>query len=178
MDGDFKLAVVHLEKAYAADSNNVNTLSMLGYSYYHAANYKKAINTFGRLISLRPNETSAYYYRGKARHLLATETYGMAPIDREKLYQAAIKDFSKAIEANGDDPKFYQNRALVYKDYGILKGQKTPKFYDKTKSAEYLKAAISDFQTVLTLSPGRKDISTQIQETKDYLQNIVNQKGK
>src|SRR5688572_22878072 len=71
IDGDFKLAVSHLEKAIATDSNNVNTLYMLGYSYYHSSNYKKSVSTFNRLISLKPSENSAYYYRGKARNIMA-----------------------------------------------------------------------------------------------------------
>ena len=31
LDGNFKLAVVHLEKAMVADSTNLNALYMLGY---------------------------------------------------------------------------------------------------------------------------------------------------
>ena len=172
IDGDFKLAVTNLEKAIAADSNNVNTLYMLGYSYYHAANYKKAVTTFNRLISLKPAENSAYYYRGKARNIMGTETKNLTNLEREKLLLASIRDFSKAIQLNTDDVKLYQNRAIAYRDYGVLKAQKIPKFYDKTKAVEAFKSCITDFQKVLEFSPGRRDITTQLDDARIYLDNI------
>lgn len=172
VDGDFKMAVLNLEKALATDSNNVNTLYMLGYSYYHSANYRKGVATFTRLVSLKPNEASAYYYRGKARNFMATETSGLSNFDREKLLLASIRDFTKAITINSEDIKLYQNRAISYRDYGILKAQKIPKLYDKVKAADAFRSCISDFQRVLDLNPGRKDISTQLDNAKDYLENI------
>ena len=172
IDGNFKLAVTHLEKAIVADSNNVNTLYMLGYSYYHASNYKKAVSTFNRLISLKPGENSAYYYRGKARNIMATEGKNISNIEREKLLLASIRDFSKAIQLKEDDVKLYQNRAIAYRDYGVLKAQRIPKFYDKTKAMEAFKSCISDFQRVLEFSPGRKDITTQLDDARIYLDNI------
>lgn len=172
IDGDFKLAVTHLEKAIRSDSNNVNTLYMLGYSYYHSSNYKQSVATFNRLVSLKPNENSAYYYRGKARNIMATDTKNISNIEREKLLLASIRDFTKAIELNEDDVKLYQNRAIAYRDYGILKAQKIPKFYDKAKAMEAFKSCISDFQEVLNFSPGRKDITAQLDDARTYLDNI------
>ncbi len=172
IDGNFKLAVTHLEKAIVVDSNDVNTLYMLGYSYYHSANYKQAANTFNRVVSLKPAETTAYYYRGKARNIMATETKNMPTAEREKLLLAAIRDFSKAIQLNPEDVKLYQNRAIAYRDYGVLKGQKIPKFYDKAKAADAFRSCINDFQKVLDINPARKDISAQLESAKDYLQNI------
>ncbi|MBC7745967.1 MAG: tetratricopeptide repeat protein [Flavobacterium sp.] len=172
IDGDFKLAVTHLEKAISTDSNNVNTLYMLGYSYYHATNYKQSVATFNRLISLKPDENSAYYYRGKARNIMATEVKNLSNTEREKLLLASIRDFSKAIQINENDVKLYQNRAIAYRDYGVLKAQKIAKFYDKTKATDAFKSCITDFQKVLTFSPGRKDITSQLDDAKIYLNNI------
>jgi tetratricopeptide (TPR) repeat protein len=172
INGDFKSAVSSLEKALAADSNDVNTLYMLGYSYYHAGNYNKAVNTFNRVISLKPGENSAYYYRGKARNIMATDTKGMSNPDREKLLLSSIRDFSKAIELNSEDAKLYQNRAVAYRDYGVLKGQKIPNFHDKTKAINAFKSCISDFEKVLSITPGRKDITTQLADAKSYMKNL------
>ncbi len=172
IDGNFKLAVAHLEKAISTDSNNVNTLYMLGYSYYHSSNYQQAISTFNRLVSLKPGENSAYYYRGKARSIMATDTKSLSNVEREKLLLASIRDFSKAIELEPDDVKLYQNRAIAYRDYGILKGQKIPKFYSKAKAVEAFTACINDFEKVLDFSPGRKDISAQLDNARSYLDNI------
>lgn len=175
LDGNFLQAVSHLEKAVAADSSNVNALYMLGYSYYHAENYKNAVSAFSKVINYHPNETSAYYYRGKARVYMANYGPGIANSEREKLFLSSIRDFSKAISLNPDDIKYYQNRALAYHDYGVLKAQKIPKLYDKTKAMEALRACIFDYQKVLDVNPGRKDILTQMDEARSHLQNVSNQ---
>lgn len=172
IDGDFKAAVSNLEKALATDSNDVNTLYMLGYSYYHSANYKRAVNTFNRVISLKPSENSAYYYRGKARNIMANDTKGISNSDREKLLLSSIKDFSKAIELNSEDVKLYQNRAIAYRDYGVLKGQKIPNLYDKNRATSSFRSCIADFEKVLAITPDRRDIITQLADAKIYLQNL------
>lgn len=172
MDGNFKEAVMHLEKAVAADKSNTENLYMLAYSYYHAENYAKSISTFNRLINLQPSEPSYYYYRGKARNITAMKTVKMTMPEREVYLQAAIKDFTKAIQLKSDDVKLYQNRALAYRDYGTLRGQKTSNFYDRTIAANALKASINDFQKVLQLTPGRKDIILQLDNTKDQIASL------
>jgi tetratricopeptide (TPR) repeat protein len=175
IDGNFKTAVSHLEKSLPAESNNANVLYMLGYSYYHSGDYSKAISSFGQVISLRPGEVSAYYYRGKARNIVAVDMNSAhSPLEREKLLQASIKDFSKAIELNSEDVKLYQNRAIAYRDYGILKGQKIPKFYDKTLAATAFKSCISDLQRVLDTNPSRKDIAAEMKKAKVYMANLNN----
>lgn len=172
IDGNFKLAVTNLEKAVALDSSDVNTLYMLGYSYYHSSAYKEAVSTFSKVINLKPGDNSAYYYRGKARNIMATETKGMANTDREKLLLASIKDFSKAIELNQDDVKLYQNRAVAYRDYGVLKGQKIPNLYDKGKATSSFRSCIADFEKVLSITPDRRDVITQLEDARIYLQNL------
>lgn len=169
MDGNFKQAVVHLEKALAKDKANTSNLYMLGYSYYHSGNYAKSISTFDRLINLQPTESSYYYYRGKAQNITAMETVKMGMPERELLLQAAIRDFTKAIQLNSDDVKLYQNRGLAYRDHGTLRGQRTSNFYDKTMASAALKSSISDFQKVLQLTPGRKDITLLLDNAKDQL---------
>ena len=172
IDGDFKTAVSNLEKAIATDSNDVSTLYMLGYSYYHSLNYTKAIGTFNRLISLRPNENSAYYYRARARNIMAKETKNIHNSEREKLLLGSIRDFTKAIQLDENDIKLYQNRAIAFRDYGTLKGQKIPGLFDKNKATQAFKACITDFQKVLELNPGRKDITAQLEDARIYLLNI------
>lgn len=172
MDGNFKQAVIHLEKAMASDKSNTENLYMLGYSYYHAGNYAKAIGTFDRLINLQPSESSYYYYRGKARNITAMETIKMSMPAREVYLQSAIKDFTKGIQLKSDDVKLYQNRALAYRDYGTLRGQKTSNFYDKALASTAFKASIADFQKVLQLTPGRKDILLQLDNTKDQMASL------
>lgn len=172
MDGNFKQAIVHLEKALASDKGNINNLYMLGYSYYHAGNYAKSVATFDKLINLKPEETSAYYYRGKARNIIAMETLNLSMPEREKYLQASIRDFSKAIELASEDVKLYQNRGLAYKDYGTLMGQKTSVYFDKDVAVTAFRSSLTDFEKVLELSPGRRDISSQIQDVKQHLKSL------
>jgi len=175
MDGNFKLAVTHLEKSLPAEGNNPNVLYMLAYSYYHSGDYTKAVSSFGQVISLRPNEVSAYYYRGKARNVLGAQMNStLTPAEREKLLLASVKDFSKAIELNADDAKLYQNRAIANRDYGILKGQKIPKIYDKAAASAAFKSAISDLQHLLDINPGRKDIMDEMKKARVYMANLDN----
>jgi hypothetical protein len=78
-------------------------------------------------------------------------------------------------DLNSDDLKYYQNRAIAYHDYGVLKAQKIPRLYDKPRAIEALKACIIDFQKVLEANPGRKDIATQLEEARSHLQNVSKQ---
>ena len=176
MDGNFKQAVTHLEKALPDEGNNPQVLYMLGYSYYHSEEYEKAISTFGQVISLRPTEVSAYYYRGKARNYIAARsTSTLTNAEREKLLSASVRDFSKAIELTPDDIKLYQNRAIAYRDLGILKGQKVPKVYDKAIAVSSFKSCINDLQKLLDASPQRKDIQEEMKKAKVYMANLDNE---
>jgi hypothetical protein len=103
---------------------------------------------------------------------MANDTKGISNPDREKLLLFSIKDFSKAIDLNADDVKLYQNRAVAYRDYGVLKGQKIPNFYDKNKATSSFRACIADFEKVLSITPDRKDIITQLADAKSYMQNL------
>ena len=103
---------------------------------------------------------------------MANDTKGISNTDREKLLLSSIKDFSRAIELNAEDVKLYQNRAVAYRDYGVLKGQKIPNFYDKNKAISSIRSCISDFEKVLSITPDRRDIITQLADAKSYMQNL------
>ena len=159
MKGDFKAAVVQLEKADAADPNNANVLKLLGYSYFQVGDYENAITAYSKFLTLKPNDYSGYYYRGKARLNIANLPKQALNTMRENFYISAIKDFSKAIEINGDeDIQILQNRGIAYKDYAIFKSYKIKKSTEKTACVAVFNSSIADFQKVLTVQPLRKDI--------------------
>jgi len=168
MDGDFRQAVSHLEKACVVDSTNANALWMLGYSYYHSENYKKAIATYNKVVEIKPTDCSAYYYRAMAKSYCARDVQATSA-DKEKCLLGAILDLSKAININPNDIKFYQNRGIFYRDYGVFKLQKTNKFYDRARGVNSLKASIADLEKVLSDNPDRKDIATQLDLSKQQL---------
>jgi tetratricopeptide (TPR) repeat protein len=171
-DGDFKSAVNHLEKSCIIDSTNSSALWMLGYSYYHSENYKKSIQAYNRVIAIKPADGSAYYYRARAKSYLAKDNQ-LSDADKEKNLLGAIVDFTKAIAIDPTDTqnniKFYQNRALAYREYGEFKLQANTHFYDKNRGINSLKAAIVDFEKVLADNPNRPDITTLMESAKAKL---------
>ena len=159
MKGDYKTAVTQLEKADAKTPDNAAVLKMLGYSYFQNGEYEKCIATYSRLLSVKPAEVSAYYYRGKARLNIANDPKESLNTMRENFYTAAIRDFTKAIEITGDeDTQMFQNRGLAYKDYAIFKSYKVKKSVEKAACVALFNSSIADFQKVLTMQPLRKDI--------------------
>lgn len=171
-DGDFKSAVSHLERSCVIDSTNSSALWMLGYSYYHSESYKKSIAAFNRVISIKPADASSYYYRARAKSYLAKDNQ-LSDAEKEKYLLGAIVDFTKAIAIDPNDgqnnTKCYQNRGIAYREYGEFKLQPNTRFYDKVRGINSLKASIADLEKVLNDNPGRQDISSLIEISKDRL---------
>ncbi len=176
MDGNFKAAVIQLEKAYGIDSTNANALYMLGYSYYHSDNYPKAITAFTKKLAIAPVDAWAYYFRGRAKTFVAKDMQ-LQPTEREKHLLGAIADLTKALTINPNDAKimtFYQTRGIIYRDYAVFKLQANLRnTYDKITAIKALKASIADFETVLAADPNRNDIATQLDLSKEKLAGAV-----
>ncbi len=173
MKGDYKNAVVHLEKADDKDPNNSNVLKMLGYSYFQNGDFENAISAYSKLIVVKPADYSAYYYRGKARLNIANTPKEATSQMRESFYTSAIKDFTKAIEINGEeDIQILQNRGVAYKDYGIYKSYKIKKNADKLACVSVLNSSVADFQKILTMQPLRKDIASLVDYVKAQITSL------
>ena len=173
IDGDFKAAAGHLQKALPAEAEDPNVMYMLAYSQYQIGEYKKALDSFTKVIALRPDHESAYYYRGKANNILAVQTETrVSSANREKMLNQAIANYTKAIELNGEDVKYYQNRGIAYRDLGILRGTAGTANYDKDIAVDAYNKSVSDFEQVLTMTPGKKDIQTEIKKAQVYRDNL------
>lgn len=172
MSGEFGEAAGYFEKAFATDNSNMNALYLMGYAFYHANNYKKSVESFDKLISFKPDEPTAYYYRGKAKLLLNSQIKDYKSLEKEPLLLGAIKDFSTGIELNPSDMKFYQNRGLAYQEYSVFKSQKVSNIYNKNAATMAANASIADLKKVLSDNGTRKDISSQIEKSKQLLQDI------
>jgi tetratricopeptide (TPR) repeat protein len=165
--------IEQLEKAESISANHANVLKMLGYSYYQCGDYEHAITAYSRLIVLKPLDYSAYYYRGKARLNIANDPKEAQSQLRDSYYYSAIKDFSKAIEINGEeDTQIFQNRGLAYKDYAIYKSYKIKKSVDKANCILLFNHANADFQKVLTIQPLRKDIINLLDYVKSQIVSL------
>jgi len=167
MQGDFKVAATQLEKACLVDSTNANALWLLGYSYYHSENYRKSIAAYNREIAINPTDAMAYYYRARSKGYLGKDSQ-LSPAEREKYLLGAIFDLTKAIAIEPNDTK-YQTRGIAYRDYGLFKLQPGNHFYDRNRGINSLKASIGDLEKVLANNPGRADISSLIEFSKQKL---------
>jgi tetratricopeptide (TPR) repeat protein len=171
--GDFKGAVTQLEKADTKDPNNANVLKMLGYSYYQCGDYENSISTYSKFITLKPSDYSAYYYRGKARLNVANDPKESLSQLRENFYLSAIKDFTKAIEINGEeDPQLLQNRGLAFKDYAIYKSYKIKKSAEKAACVGLFNNSVADFNKIIMVQPQRKDIISLIEYVKAQIASL------
>jgi len=172
MDGDFKTAVSHLEKACVIDSTNSNALWMLGYSYYHNQNYRKSIAAYTRVIAIKPADCMAYYYRARGKAYMAKDVQASVA-DKEKWMLGAIVDFTKAINIDPSDMKYYQNRAIAYREYGVFKLTTANKANDRARGINSLKASIADLEKVLNDNPSRADIEALLSLSKEKLASAV-----
>lgn len=173
MRGDYKGAVTQLEKADAKDPNNASILKMLGYSYYQCGNFENSISTYSKFIALKPSDYSAYYYRGKARLNIANDPKESLNQMREGFYLSSIKDFTKAIEINGEeDPQLLQNRGLAYKDYAIYKSYTVKKSAEKAACVALFNNSLADFRKMLLVQPQRKDIVSLIDYVKAQVASL------
>lgn len=173
MKGDYKGAVKQLEKADAKTPNNVNVLKLLGYAYFQTGDFENSISTYSKLIALKPTDYASYYYRGKGRLNIANDPKESLNQMRDNFYLSAIKDFSKALEINGEeDAQLLQNRALAYKDYGIFKSYKIKKSAEKAACTALFNSSIADFQKILVMQPQRKDILSLVDYVKAQVASL------
>jgi len=73
---------------------------------------------------------------------------------------------------NEEDIKLFQNRAIAYRDLGILLGTDGTDNYDKTQATDAYNNSVKDFERVLASFPDRKDIETEIKKAKVYRDNL------
>lgn len=171
--GDFKGAVTHLEKAFPAEASDPDVLYLLGYSQFQSGDFQKAADSFGRVVTLDPKNANAFYYKAKAYNTLAVAPdTKLTDAQKEQFMQQAIADYSKAILVNANDAKLYQNRAIAYRDLGILKGTKGNTVYDKQVATDAYNRALKDYEKVLTYDAARKDIQTEMKKARVYRDNL------
>lgn len=172
MASDFNTAASYFEKAYNENNSDMNALWFMGYAYYHASDYRKCIYSFDKLISLKPSETVAYYYRGKAKTALFTGLTNMMAAEKEKLIRGAINDFTTGVEMSPNDLKFYQNRGLAHYDLGLFKNQKIPNVYNKAEAISQVNLAIKDYQKLMVYNNSRADIQALMDKAKRFLEDV------
>ena len=173
LEGDFKTAAIQFEKALPNSGSDPDVVYLLGYSQFQNGEYKKSISNFTKVISLDAKNTSAYYYKAKANNNMAVKKeLKLNNAEREALLKLAVADYTKAIAINPSDAKFYQNRAIAYRDLGILTGTASAANYDKAAATDAYNKAIADYEKVLSFDASKKDIQTEVKKAKVYRDNL------
>jgi len=173
LDGDFKAAAAHLQKALPAEASDPNVHYLLGYSQFQSGEFAKSIKTFEKVLALDDRYASAWFYKAKAGNNLAVTGDSTTDLSaKENLLKTAIEDYGKAIAIDANDTKLYQNRAVAYRDLGILTGTAETANYNKENAAEAYNKAIADYQKVLARDTSRKDIQTEIKKATVYRDNL------
>ncbi|WP_166333778.1 tetratricopeptide repeat protein [Sphingobacterium chungjuense] len=172
MGGDFKTAITHLQKSMPAEAADADVHYLLGYALFQNGDFKKAADSFTKVVALNPKNTSAYYYKAKANNAVAVSTESKIDAkQRQALLESSIADYTKAISMDAQDAKLYQNRGTAYRDLGILKGN-AGAGYNKAAATESYNKAVTDFEKVLTFDASRKDIQTELKKAKVYRDNL------
>src|SRR5690606_17800444 len=172
LDGDFKGAATHLQKALPAEANDPDVQYLLGYSQFQSGDFAKSIETFKKVLALEAKHGSALYYKAKASNNIAVSDSKLNNNAKEQLLKTAIEDYRKAIASNANDAKLYQNRAIAYRDLGILTGTTGAANYDKAKATDAYNKAVTDYEKVLSYDASRKDIQTEVKKAKVYRDNL------
>lgn len=173
LEGDFKSAVTHLQKAFPAEAKDANVHYLLGYAQFQNGDFKKAADTFGKVVQLDAKNSSAYYYKAKANNNVAVnQEEKLSAKQREVLLRSSIEDYSKALVLDQNDVKLYQNRGTAYRDLGVLTGTSGTPNYNKQSATDAYNKAIVDFEKVLSYDASKKDIQTEAKKARVYRDNL------
>jgi serine/threonine-protein kinase len=142
------------------------------------ATCEEAVKDLDRAIQLDARDALQFYYRGVARHWLGNKAGGKETKD----FDAAIKDFTQAIDLDGKVPEFWNFRGVcqaavgeydrAIDDYstaltlqgkspspqvlvnrGIAYHEKAAKLPDTPERRKLLTTAVADYQAALKINP-------------------------
>jgi tetratricopeptide (TPR) repeat protein len=127
---DFKKTKKDLDLANKYLKNNENVLLHYGYLYNETGQYEKALKSFTKVLSIKPNLASAYNARGFSNQRLGD-------------LRAALADYSSAIKADSSFALAYNNRgSAIYYNQDVAEPSK-----------QDIRLAIKDFSSALAIQP-------------------------
>ena len=119
--GKYKEAIDEYKLAIEIDNNHARYYNNLGWAYLNSKDYAPAEENFNKAIELSPSFANPYrglacVYRGQSKNDEAKKYFlkaGSNYLDSKSL-EAAIKDFSNAINLDSNDVMGYSLRSLAY----------------------------------------------------------------
>jgi len=91
--GQLALGLVSCERAEHLDPDNSFLVMGIGFVYYEAAHFEKAIEYFNKSLRLVPNDAKALYARGKAKVRLGNSFEGDADVVAAERIQSDVGAF-------------------------------------------------------------------------------------
>jgi len=146
--GDYKSAIVLLDKAILKDPKLKEAYIQRGLCYENIKQDEKAINDYNTLLSFDPNNTTAFYYIGLCKY-------------RQNKFQEAIENYDKALVTKGisnpSDTSSVQivldlNRNGILADQAALDVASYEIYYERGLayySTQQIKRAFYDFQNCI-----------------------------
>ena len=131
------------------------------YAYYGmgeknciAGNYNKALINFEKAILHYPKHFDIYNWSGWAKHNLgkSKESQG-GVVEAQKLFIAAIDDYTQTIKLDPENASTYSNRGNVKYDLGESKAEQG----DTAEAQKLFIAAIDDYTYSIKLNPSNAD---------------------
>ncbi len=122
----------------------------IGQDYSIAGNYSKALLNFEKAVLHYPIRFDIYDWRGQTRHKFGkskAEQGGTA--EAQKLYNAAIQDYTDAIQIDPEDASTFYNRGNVKHDLGESKAEQG----DIAEAQKLYNTAIQDWTHAIQIDP-------------------------
>ena len=122
----------------------------IGQSNCIAGNYNKALINFEKAILHYPIHFDIYDWRGRTKHNLGKSKESQGDVvEAQKLYKAAIEDYTETIKIDPEDANTFYNRGNVRDDLAQSKAEQ-----DNVAEAQQLyQAAIDDYTHAIKLEP-------------------------
>ena len=127
----------------------------IGQDYSIAGNYSKALLNFEKAVLHYPIRFDIYDWRGQTRHKFGKSKAEQGDIaEAQKLYNAAIQDYTYAIKIDPENASSFHNRGNVKYDLGESKAEQG----DIAEAQKLYNAAIQDYTNAIKIDP--EDAST------------------
>ncbi len=114
----------------------------IGQDYCIAGNYNKALINFEKAILHYPRRFDIYDWSGQTKHNLGKSKESQGDVvEAEKLYKAAIEDYTHAIKIDSENASAFSDRGNVKYDLGESKAEQG----DTAEAEKLYKTAIEDY---------------------------------
>ncbi len=106
-NGRFSQAIHHYNQAISLKPEASIAYELRAVAHYDQKRYQAALQDFNQVIELNPFNDVAHWGRGKVFAAIGDHAW-------------AIHGYSRAIELNGEEADYYQDRALALRQVGRL----------------------------------------------------------